>query len=173
MLYFSQIHTHIRKTPSLPETSLRDWKDCCLETLWSASVKGQEQVRPCPGEAVPCSTLPTLELYQPCCGCQFLAQGGNAPHSTSGAPNTAPKGPKWPEVPPAGRIQEGQGVFKVKRKAIRCLDPISSWKFYLNITGIQELVLICVLFCMSSVFLSFFLLIPTSWNFWELKTELA
>lgn len=64
---------------------------------------------------------PSLAWYQ------SLAPWGQCPTPSPGAP-VYPGGAKWLQVPPGGRAQEYQGVFKPNTRQA-CLDPTFSWPF--------------------------------------------
>lgn len=120
----------------------------CFETFWDAHVWGRgiwgcalvylPSPEPAGLQQLPVSGTPEAILHTP-------------PLELQSRPWVA----KWTEILPEWRAQESQWLFKAKQKAIRCLQPISSWNFYLHAAGIQELVALNALFHIFSVFLFF------------------
>lgn len=122
----------------------------CFETFWDAQMWGKGQMRPCSGaSSIPRASSPTA--------------AANLWHIRVNSPQE-PQSRSWvirrTDVLPERRVQKSQWLIKAKHKAIRCLQPISSWNFYLKTAGIQELLPLNQLFHLS--FLSVFLSLSSS-----------
>lgn len=125
----------------------------CLETCWDAwSVCNREWVRPFSGEVMPCSP------YSPARQCLSIRAHWRHPPSVLSNPAT-----EWPSDQKShlgGRSMVGQGFKKANHKARALIfNSTLVLRFSTHYTsGIQELVAICLFFCLSCHpgFLSFF-----------------
>lgn len=139
------------------EYVLRVWRVCWLRTF-RVCVWEKGQVKPCPGEAMPCSAHLTAQACIPSIH--------TAPHRPP-EPPSSPRVARRMEVPCGRRAQESQRIFNPWYEASTYFDLTSSWSFYqLNTARTRNGSYTCSFLCIFSLSYSNFLFSEfwVTWN---------